>query len=187
MINDLQNNVDYEYEGWDPEIQVWRAGEGHERKLPYIAVDYVETSMDLFKSMGHIVGRVDDLRYEHAYCELELVDITVYAAKYHNSGAIRGRNFASWAILKIRTRILAYWNYILYNFNASVDRARAYPIRDLSVFKDDITTRIYEFNLNIFLRTDVRWRKDVESLVEERAEKAFIVLNNKNNIRIDTS
>lgn len=187
MIKDLQDNVDFEYEGWDPNIKVWRAGEGHERKLPYVAVDYIETSTPLFKSMSDIVGRIDDLRYEHAFCELELVDITVYAAKYHKNKIIRGRDFASEIIQRIRKRILAYWNNILYHFNASVDRGGAYPIKDLSRFRDDVTTRIYEYNLNIFLRTDVRWHKDIESLVEERAEKAFIVLNNKNNIRINTS
>lgn len=188
LINDLQNEVDYVYEGWDPNIKVWRAGDGHERKPPYVAVDFIETSMDLFRSMANIVGRIDDWRFEHAFCELELLDITVYAAKYHNDGAIEGRKFGSEIAQRIRTRILAYWDNILYNFNASVDKGRAYPIRDLSRFREDISTRIYEYNLNIFLRTDVRWHKTLdETKVEERAEKAYIVLNNKNNIRIDTS
>lgn len=183
LINDLQS-LDYTYQGWNPNIKVWRAGEGHERKLPYIAVDYIEVNQDLFRSMSDIVGRIDDIRYEYAFCELLFVDITVYAAKYHNN--IRGRDFASDTLQMIRKRILAYWNDILYHFNASVSRGNSLPIRDLSGFKDETTTRIYEYNLSFFLRTDVRWHKDYESLVEERAEKAYIVLNNKN-IRIDTS
>lgn len=188
LINDLQNNVDYVFEGWDSNIKVWRAGEGQERKLPYIAVDFIETSIPLFKSLGDIVGMLDDHRWEHAFCEVELLDITVYAAKYHNDKAIRGRDFASEIIQRIRKRILAYWNDILYNFNASIDRSRGYPIKDLSRFKNNVSTRIYEYNLNIFLRTDVRWAKDYdEDLAEERAEKAYIVLNSTNNIRINTS
>jgi hypothetical protein len=190
MIEDIQNNVSFTFNGWTPAIQVWRAGEAFERELPYIAVDYIETSGKLFPSLADIVERVDDLRYEYAYCELELVNITCYAKKYHNNNAIRGLEFADEILKRIRQRILSRWtDNILYKYNASVDRGQALPIRNLTKFDTETATRIHELELNVFLRTDVRWYRVLtpDTEVEEKAKIAYIILNNKNNIRINTS
>ena len=190
VIEDIYQNVDFSYEGWTPSIIVWRAGEGQERILPYVAVDFIETSDKRFASFADIVGRIDDLRYEYAYCELELVNITIYAKKYHDSGNVRGREYADEILKRIRKRILAYWtDIILYKYNASVDRGNPAPIRDLTRFDTETATRVHELDLNVFLRTDVRWYKELAPGVEaeERAEKAYIIMNNKNNIRINTS
>lgn len=190
LIESLQNNVDFSYNGWNPAIKVWRAGEGHERKLPYIAVDFIETSDKRFPSFADIVGRIDDKRYEYAYCETEVATITCYAKKYHNNDTIRGRNYAYEILDRIRKRILAYWtDTILYKYNHSVDRGRGAPIRDLTLFNTETATRIHEIELTVFLRTDVRWYKDLPQGVEaeEKVESAYILLENKNNIRINTS
>lgn len=190
LILDLHDNIDYTYEGWDPSLKIWRAGESGSRTLPYMTVDFVSTQDKKFPSLGDIVGRINDLRYEYAYCEIELVSVTIYANKYHYSNTIRGRDFAHASLVKVRKRILAYWNDILRDYNSSIDRGMATPIRDLSSFNDDVGTRIHEYELNVFLRTDVRWYKDMPSEgddIEERAEKAYIVMNDVNNIRIDTS
>ena len=191
LIDDLQNQVDFSYLGWSPSVLVWRAGEGHERTLPYIAVDFIETSDKRFPSFADIVGRIDDKRYEYAFCETEVVTITVYAKKYHNNDTIRGRSYAFEILDRIRKkRILAQWSdSILYNYNHSVDRSRGVPIRDLTVFDTETATRIHEIELTVFLRTDVRWYKELPQGQEasERAESAYVLLQNKNNIRINTS
>jgi len=191
LIEDLQQNVDFEYQSWNPSLQVWRAGEGHERILPYVTVDFISTSGKLFPSMADIVGRIDDRRYEHAYCELEQVSITVYANKMHNSDTIRGRDYADIVAKRIRNRILAYWKFKLADYNASIDRAFDMPIRDLSMAHMDVTTRVHEYEFSVYLRTDVRWYKDLEQgqEAEEKADKAFIELENvddniKNNLRV---
>jgi len=190
LIEDLQNNISYSFNGWSPSVNVWRAGEGYERKLPYIAVDFIQTSDKRFASFADIVGRIDDMRFEYAYCEIELVNITIYTNKYHNSKAVIGREYASEILTRIRSRILAYWSdTILYRYKASVGRGQPAPIRDLTLYDVETGTRIHEFDLTVFLRTDVRWYKTLPQGVEaqQRAEKAYIVMQNKNNIRIDTS
>jgi len=185
LINDLQA-IDFEYEEYVPSLKFHRAGEGFTRKFPYGVVDFIEENDKRFASLGDIVGRIDDLTFEHAYCEFLLVNVSICAEKKHDN--VRGRNFANYCILKVKRQILAYWNDILYEFNASVDRARGLPVRDLTKYENDVGNRIYEYDLNVFLRTDVRWHKDfVSPDYEERAEKAYIILNNKNNIRIDAS
>lgn len=187
LIVDSYSNVDYSYGSWDPDLKVWRAGDAGPRELPYMSVDFITTQDKKFPSFGDVVGRINDFRLEYAYCELELVNISIYAAKYHNSGAIRGRDFAYSSMLKLRKRILAYWNDLLFPYNGSVDRGMSMPIRDLTNYQDDVGTRIHELELNVFLRTDVRWYKNMPSETEERAEKAFVIMNDINNIRIDTS
>lgn len=193
LIDDLQNNVDFTFNGWDPNIQVWRAGEGHKRNLPYVTVDFITLTDKKFASMADIVGRVDDFRYEYAYCEIEVVVISFYANKYHNNGTIRGRDLAKESMIKIRKRILAFWNEILLDFNASIDRGMHTPIKDLTNAYPDVKTRVHEFELTFYLRTDVRWYKEWEDdeVIEERAEKAHIELENvdeptkKNYLRIE--
>lgn len=190
LINDLTNNIDFTYKGWSPtELKVWRAGEAGKRVLPYIAVDYINTSDKRFSSLGDVVGRINDLRLEYAYCELELVTVTIYTEKYHDGRNIRGRDFANWALQKVRKRILAYWNDILVSYNASIDRKVGMPIKDLSMYDGEVGTRIHEYELTVYLRTDVRWYKDMpeDDVTEERAEKAYVVMQDINNIRIDTS
>jgi hypothetical protein len=178
--------MDFTFKGWDPNLTIWRAGSAGPRELPYASVDFIATSRKMFPSMSDIVGKIDDVRYEYAYCELELVSISVYAEKYHNSGAIRGRAFAAWAINEIRKRILWRWNQILVYYNASIDRRIEAPIRDLTAWKEDVANRVHEFELSLFLRTDVRWYRDLEpgEETEARADKAYILLQNKNNLRV---
>jgi len=188
LIERIQS-LDFTYNGWDPQIEVWRAGEAHERNLPYISVDFIQTSQKLFGSMSDIVGRIDDRRYEYAFCELEFVNISVYANKYHNNDAIRGRDFAFFAINEIRNDVLAWWNDILYKYDASIDRRIEIPIKDLTIYYEDVATRVHEFELDFYLRTDVRWYRELPSGEEGevRAEQAYIIMNDKNNIRINTS
>ena len=184
LIDDIQNNVDFSYLGWEPSILVWRAGEGFERKLPYIAIDFIATSDKDFASFADIVGRIDDLRFEYAFCEKEVVTFTVYAKKYHND-TIRGRDYATEILERIRRRVLLFWtDLILYKYRHSVDRSRGVPIRDLTLFDTQTATRIHEIELTVFLRTDVRWYATSDEAAIERAESAYIVLQEINNIRI---
>ena len=183
MVDDLQS-LDYTFNGWNPNLQVSRAGEGHARTLPYVAVDFIATSAKKFESLGDIVGRVDDHRFEYAYCELELVTISIYAEKYHNNGNIRGRDFAYATATKIRTRILAFWfEEILHKYNASIERGMDIPIKDLTLHRADVKTRVHELEIDVYLRTDVRWYKERidDTIIDERAEKAYVLLKNNNN------
>jgi len=181
LIERLQTEIDFSYNGWDPPIQVWRAGEGFKRELPYVAVDFIETTMKKFPSFSEIVGAIDDYYYEFAYCELELVTVSVYTRKYHNDNAVRGRDYAVDIMTKIRRDILAFWNDVLREYNASIDRSRAIPIKDLTNFRTDTGDRVHEYELNVYMRTDVRWHRmpdDYDEVTEERAEKAYGILDN---------
>lgn len=185
LIDDLQNQVDFSYGAWNPPIKVWRAGEGFAREYPYVAVDFIQTSMKNFPSMSDIVGRVDDIYYTYAYCELELVTVTVYARKYHNNNTVRGRNYAVIIADRIRKRILAFWNDILKDNNASIDRSRATPVRDLTNYRAESGDRIHEYELDVFIRTDVRWSRmpDDYEVAEERAKelRGIHIGNNEEN------
>ncbi len=190
MVDDIQNNVSFSYDEWSPEIEVWMAGEGHGRILPYVAIDFITTQDKKFASFGDIVGRIDDLRYEYAYCELELITVTIYAKKYHNNKKIRGLDYANAIIKRTRKRILAYWNDdILFDYNASIDRGNPAPIRDLTGFDTNTATRIHELELSVVLRTDVRWNKELPPGQDSdiKAEKLTFSLDSMTNIRINTS
>jgi len=159
MIDDIQNQVDFSYGSWNPSIQVWRAGEGFKREFPYVAIDFIQTSEKKFPSLADIVGRIDDVYFTYAYCEVELVTITVYAKKYHNNNTVRGRNYAIIIADRIRRRILGFWNDILRDQNASIDRSKPTPVKDLTNFRAESGDRIHEYELDVYIRTDVRWSR----------------------------
>lgn len=187
LIDDIQNNVDFSYNGWSPSLNVWRAKESHKVDLPFVVVDFLPTSRKKFASLGDIIGRIDDLHYQFGYCELEVVNVSVHANKYHNDRNILGRDFCNDTLLKIRRRILAFWNDILKPYGASLERGININIRDLSNYKPDVGTRYYEYDMDVYLRTDVRWdtrESEDQDLTVERAEKAYIILQDKNNIRV---
>ena len=174
LIDDIQNQVDFSYGAWDPSIQVWRAGEGFKREFPYVAIDFIATSMKRFPSLADVVGRIDDIYFTYAYCELELCTVTVFTKKYHNNNNVRGRNYAVVLANRIRTRILAFWNDILKDNKASIDRSKAMPVRDLTNYRDESGDRVHEYDINIFIRTDVRWSRmpstyEVEKILADEA------------------
>ena len=174
LIDDIQNQVDFSYGAWDPSIQVWRAGEGFKREFPYVAIDFIATSMKKFPSLADVVGRIDDIYFTYAYCELELCTVTVFTKKYHNNNNVRGRNYAVVLANRIRTRILAFWNDILKDNKASIDRSKAMPVRDLTNYRDESGDRVHEYDINIFIRTDVRWSRmpstyEVEKILADEA------------------
>jgi len=173
LLDDIQNQVDFSYGSWNPAIQVWRAGEGFAREYPYVAIDFIQTSMKKFPSMGDVVGIVDDVYYTYAFCELELCTVSIYAKKYHNNNTVRGRNYAVVIADRIRKRILGFWNDVLKDNKASIDRSRAIPVKDLTNFRARSGDRIHEYEVDVYIRTDVRWSRmpadyEVdEKLVEE--------------------
>ena len=174
LIDDIQNQVDFSYGAWDPSIQVWRAGEGFKREFPYVAIDFIATSMKKFPSLADVVGRIDDIYFTYAYCELELCTVTVFTKKYHNDGNVRGRTYASILANRIRIRILAFWNDILKDNKASIDRSKAMPVRDLTNYRAESGDRVHEYDINIFIRTDVRWSRmpstyEVEKILADEA------------------
>lgn len=186
LIDDLQNNVSYTYDGWSSSLNVWRAREHQEIDLPYVVVDFVSTSRKLFPSLGDYIGFIDDSYIVRGYCELELVNISCLANKYHNNREVRGREFVTTILERIRNRILGHWNSILAEYGASIERGIAMPIRDLTGYRGDVGTRKLEYDLDVYIRTDVRWdvKPDGEDIETARAESAFATLNNKNKINV---
>lgn len=196
LINDLQNNVDYSFGNWNPDMKIWRSGEIHEKRLPFGVVDFLPTSRFKFKSLGDAIGKVDDIHYQYGYCELEMVTISIYANKFQNNRKVNAREFAYNTLLRIRKHIFRTWPSILRKFGASIERGINANIIDLTDYREDIGTRMYEYDMNFYLRTDVRWdnRSDWippdggEDLPgsEIPADKAIITkLNEQTNIRVE--
>jgi len=189
LINDLKKNIDYTYEGWNPNIEVWRARESNVKELPYIVVDFISASRPKFQSLGDIIGEVDDIYHKFGYCEMELINISVCANKYHKDRDIRGNDFSVSTIDKIRKHVMGKWDKILNKNDAAVDRGIKPVIRNLSGYKAEIGTRWYEYDMDVYVRTGVRWdnKPEDEEESDERAEKAYILLRNdtdKNNIKV---
>jgi len=162
LIEDLQSmNFSYLYGNhtWVPALNVWRAGEGRERSLPHLSVDFFPTSRKKFASISDYVAKHDvDPEYSRfGYCELELVNVTIYANQHHSNGRVHGRLFCEWAMEEIRNRVLSRWESILYDVNACLERSITPTINDVSAYLSTVGTKRYAYSMDVYLRTNVSW------------------------------
>lgn len=162
LKKDLQSmDFTYNYEGhtWVPAMNVWRAGEGRERSLPHISIDFFPTSRKKFASISDLVDKHDiNPEYNrHGYCELELVNVVVYANQHHSNSRVHGRLFCEWAIKKMRQRVLSRWEPILYEVQACLERSITPPISDVSAYLGTVGTKRYAYSMDVYLRTNVTW------------------------------
>lgn len=190
LIEDIQK-MDFSFNGYSPDIEVWRVGEGRKRVLPYVSIDFLPTSKKMFASLGDVVGwKADPDYHRFGFCEIELVSITVYAEQQMEN--VYGRLFCDNAIRKIRKRVLSRWEPILYEVEACLDRSINPSIRDLSAYLDTFGTQMFAYQLDVYLRTNVSWDympDGYDDTQEVRAKKAEVTLkhdNKEHSFRIET-
>jgi len=162
-IVDRINSLDFTYEGKNPQVKVYRYGEGFSRKNPTILVQFMPASRKKFQSVGDVIGIVTGDYYQYGYCQIELCGIHCYCQEKHETAdkttVINGRSLCYDMAEKCLNDVLKVWENILFDFNASLDRKEAILIKDLSTYDPVTETRIYNYDIDVYLRTQFRWDK----------------------------
>ncbi len=70
--------------------------------------------------------------------------------------------------------VLKVWENILFDFYASFDRKEAIIIKDVSTYDPVTETRIYNYDIDVYLRTSFAWDK-VPDDYDDTADLAEIV------------
>lgn len=181
FVDDFADNVDFFYEGFDPQVEVYRWGEGFSQEHPYILVKFLPTSRKKFQSLSDVVGRAKGRFYQYGLCHLESITVTVYCNEFHESDdgerIVNGRKLCSFIAEKCLERVLKVWEDILKGFNASFDRKANIPIiRDLSMYDKETGTKLYNYEFDMMLRTQLRWNKVPDDYDEsdDIAERAIL-------------
>lgn len=180
FVDDLRT-VDFFYGGFDPQVEVYRWGEGFSQEHPFILVKFLPANRKKFQSLSDVIGIASGRFHEYGMCHIELVTISVYCNEYHrndeDSVAINGRLLCDFIANQCLTRVLKDWERLLKNYGACFDRKDTIPvIKDLSGYDRETATMKYNYEFDIILRTQLRWNKvpDGYDENEDFAERANV-------------
>ncbi len=177
-IVDRVNGLDFTYQSLDPQVKVYRYGDGFSRENPTILVQFLPANRKKFQSVSDVIGKAVGDYYQYGYCQIELCSIHVYCQEKHKTAdkltVINGRMLGEFLAEVVLEDVLKVWENILFDFNASFDRKEAIVIKDLSTYDPVTETRIYNYDIDVYLRTQFRWDK-VPDGYEETDDLAEIV------------
>lgn len=170
LVNDLNDNVTFKYQSFEPTMSVMRHREGIREKFPYVTVEFLPANRTRFRSISDIIGKATESgQYkQYGYCQLEQVNIYCYCGERHNKDTLNGRLLTYAIADAIRLWVLRNWEQLLYKMYASFDRSDDFNmIKDLSYYNIDTESWIYCYGLSFMLRTQVRWDKIPTDFEEE--------------------
>jgi len=163
VLVDRVNSLDFTYEGVDPQVKVYRHGEGFSRNNPTILVGFMPANRKKFQSISDVIDKAEGDYYTYGFCHIELCTIHCYCQEKHQNAdksiVINGRMLCNDMAEKVLSDVLKVWENILFDFYASFDRKETILIKDLSTYDPVTETRIYNYDIDVYLRTSFRWDK----------------------------
>jgi len=168
---DRVNSLDFTYQSKDPQVKVYRYGEGFSRENPTILIQFMPANRRKFASVSDAIGKADGDYYRYGFCQIELCSIHIYCQEKHQSAdkttVINGRMIGEFIAEIVLKDVLVVWENILFDFYASLDRKEAIVIKDLSTYDPVTETRIYNYDIDVYLRTAFKWDKVPDGYNEE--------------------
>ena len=171
LVDDIYG-LDFTYQGLNPQVKVYRYGEGFSRINPTIMIGFLPSNRKRFQSVGDIIGKAQGDYYRYGYCRVELCTIHCYCREEHKDAEkttiINGRILCEFIAEKCLQRVLKVWEDILLDYNASFDRKDTIPVmRDLSFYDEISETQIYNYDIDVYLRIPFTWDKVPEGYDDE--------------------
>ena len=170
LVEDIKG-LDFTYQTFDPQVKVYRYGEGFSRINPTIMVGFLPSNRKRFQSVNNIIGKAKGDYYKYGYCRVELCTIHCYCQEEHKDATktttINGRMLCEFIADKCLERVLKVWENILLDYNASFDWRDTIPVtRDLSFYDEFSETQIYNYDIDVYLRIPFTWDKVPEGYDE---------------------
>lgn len=162
LIEDLHKNLLFEYQGYSPPLNVYRYGEGFQRDQPYILIDFMPANRAKFRSISDVIGNAtpNGQYKQYGYCQIENCVIYCYCGEFPNDFGLNGRLFTEAMAITTLEWVQRNWETLLWKMYASFDRAEdMFAYFDQSFYDQDTGSQIYCYNINLYLRTQVRWDK----------------------------
>ena len=160
VIVDYIKNIDFTYGDYDPQVKVYRYGEGFPIQHPYILVKFLPSNRAKFKSISDLIEPYNDRYNEFGFCHMENMSIHVYCADvhYNTTAKIKGRLLCAYISQTCLDNLFRNIDRILLPYGASFDISDTIPtIRDMSYFDQETETMIYNYDFDFMLRTHMRY------------------------------
>ena len=172
LIDDINDNVDFTYQELDPQVKVYRYGEGFSRINPMVLIGFLPSNRKRFQSVSDVIGKAKGDYYRYGFARVELCTIHCYCQEKHENAlktvTINGRELCEFMAEKCLERVLKEWENILFDYKSSFDMKDTIPIiKDLSVYDEITETRIYNYDIDLYLRIPFTWDKVPEGYDEE--------------------
>ena len=172
LVDDIKDNVDFTYQTLDPQVKVYRYGEGFSRINPTILIGFLPTSRKRYQSVGDVIAYAKGDYYRYGFARVELCTIHCYCQEKHENAlktvTINGRMLCEFIAEKCLERVLKVWENILFDYMSSFDRLDTIPIvKDLSAYDEISETQIYNYDIDVYLRIPFSWDKVPEGYDDE--------------------
>ncbi len=171
LVDDIKDNVTFTYGSFIPDVEVIRFKEGFKRHTPNVKIEFLPANRSKFRSMGNAIGIAKGVYVEYGFCQLEYVAFKCYCDEFHDDKKVSGRLLAEHLLQQIRKHVLVYWNTILNRFGACIDDFEEFAIRDVTSYQRKYATKVIVYELEMYLRTQFRWRKTPDDYVAPILEK----------------
>lgn len=160
LVDDIASDrLDFTFDTFVPEVEVYRYKEGFKRHMPTVLIDFLPASRSKFRSIGNAIG-IDKGKYaEYGLCQLEYVAIKCYCGEFHDNKKVSGRLLSEHILQVIRKHVLKNWGYLLVDMGACIDKQEEISIKDIGSYNRKYGTKVIVYELEMFLRTQFRWRK----------------------------
>jgi hypothetical protein len=171
LVDDIKTNVTWTLGTFEPDVKVYRFGEGFKRELPTVMLEFLPANRSKFRSVGNAIGIASGDYVEYGFCQLEYVAFKCYCGEYHDDKKISGRILAEHLLQKIRAHVLVNWNYLLRRMGACIDKFEEFSIKDVTAYQRKFATKVVVYELEMYLRTQFRWRMTPDDYVTDPVEK----------------
>lgn len=171
LVDSIKDNVTFTYGTFTPDVEVYRFKEGFKRHTPNVKIEFLPANRSKFRSIGNAIGIASGSFVEYGFCQLEYVAFKCYCDEFHDDKKVSGRILAEHMLQQIRKYILVYWNPILRNMAACIDSFEEFSIRDVTGYQRKYATKVVVYEMEIYLRTQFRWRKTPDDYVPAPVEK----------------
>lgn len=172
-IVDRINSLDFTYQTLDPQVKVYRHREGFNRIHPTIMVEFMPSNRKRAQSVSNVIGKVPGGgdHYLYGYYHVELCSIHFYCQEKHETAdkatIINGRTLIGHISEIVLDDILREWEEFLKQYYISFDWLDTVPaIKDLSLYDPVTETMIYNYDIDVYLRTRFVWDKVPEGYDE---------------------
>lgn len=169
IIEDFQKNLHFKYMEFTPTVNIYRYGEGFEKKNPYILTEFLPAKRSRFKSISDVIGNAtpNGQYKQYGYCQIELMSLYCYSGEFHDDNDLNGRLLTYALANTLLVYILRNLEQLLWKMYASFDRGEDINIKDNSYYDPNTASKIYCYSIDVYLRTQMRWDKIPNTFEEE--------------------
>jgi len=170
---------------YDPDVKVYRHNENFDINNPYVMVQFLPTTRNKFKSLANVTGIAEGRYKQFSFCQVELCSIHFYCNRMHYNSdktiELNGRLLIGDMSEKLLDRINRYWETLLNEWGACFDNRDSLVIKDFSYISEMTQTKIYNYDIDVYLRTQFKWNKVPEGYDPsgELADAFVVDINNE--------